>query len=64
MALVLLWFEASLGLQIDLNKSELILIGEVLEVEELAPMLSCEVGKLHTAYLSLPQGAPFKASPT
>ena len=57
----LTWFEAVLGLKIDLNKSEIIPIGPVTNMEELASKLGCEVGSVPTFYLGLPLGAKHKA---
>ena len=48
-------------MKINLDKSKLILVGEVPNVEELALWLGCKVGKLPTTYLGLPLGAPFKS---
>ena len=56
-----MWFEALLGLKINLNKSEIIQIGTVDNVEELASELRCKVGSLPTPYLGLPLGAKHKA---
>ena len=56
-----MWFEALLGLKINLNKSEIIPIGPVAYVEELASELGCKVGSLPTSYLGLPLGAKHKA---
>ena len=49
---VLFWFELSSRLKINLNKSGLIVVGEVANVEEVASLLGCKVGKLPTTYLS------------
>ena len=57
----LMWFETVSCLRINLNKSEIIPIGPVVNVEELAAELGCEVGSLHTSYLGLPLGAKHKA---
>ena len=54
------WFEAALGLRINLAKSEIILIGEVEEVDELAVELGCRVGQLLVVYLGLPLGVSNK----
>ena len=56
-----MWFEAVSGLRINLNKSEIIPIGHVVNVEELASELGCGVGSLPTSYLGLPLGANHKA---
>ena len=57
---ILHWLKASSNLKVNLNKSELISIGEIPRVEELAFMLGCGVGKLLVTYLGLPFGARFK----
>ncbi|RVX21578.1 hypothetical protein CK203_002332 [Vitis vinifera] len=49
------------GLRINLAKNEIIPIGEVEEVEEMAVELGCRVGQLLAVYLGLPLGAPNKA---
>ncbi|RVW70583.1 putative ribonuclease H protein [Vitis vinifera] len=59
---ILAWFEAASGLRINLAKSELIPVGEVEEIEEMAVELGCRVGSLPNAYLGLPLGVPHKAS--
>jgi hypothetical protein len=38
---VLLWFEAFSGLRINLGKSEMVPVGEVPNMEELAGILGC-----------------------
>ena len=43
---ILFWFEAASGLRINLAKSEIIPVGEVVEMEELAVELGCRVGSL------------------
>ena len=58
---ILMWFEAMSGLKINLNKSEIIPIGPVANVEELASELGCKVGSLPTSYLGLPLSAKHKA---
>ena len=55
-----MWFEALLGLRINLNKSDIIPVGPVVNVEELATELGCGVGSLPTSYLGLPLGASHK----
>ena len=59
---ILMWFEAMLGLKINLEKSELIPISEVLNLEDLVGALGCKVGALPTTYLVLLLGAPLKSS--
>ena len=51
---LLMWFEAILGLKINLSKSEIILVGSVVNVEGLAFELGCKVGALPSCYLGLP----------
>ncbi|RVW67401.1 LINE-1 reverse transcriptase-like [Vitis vinifera] len=52
---------AASGLRINLAKSEVIPVGEVVEVEELVVELGCRVGTLPSQYLGLPLGAPNRA---
>ncbi|RVX19454.1 LINE-1 reverse transcriptase-like [Vitis vinifera] len=59
---ILLWFEAASGLRINLDKSEIIPVGVVEEIEEMAVELGCRVGSLPSHYLGLPLGAPNKAT--
>ena len=47
---ILLWFEAASGLRINLAKSEIIPVGEVEEILELASELGCRVGSLPSQY--------------
>ena len=61
LAWVLLWFMASSGLKIILSKCELIPIGDVPNVEELASVMGCGIGKLLATYLGLPLCTSFKA---
>ena len=56
----LAWFEVAFGLRINLAKSELIPVGEVEEIEEMAVELGSRVGSLLTVYLKLPLGAYHK----
>ena len=58
---LLMWFEACLGLKINLEKSELILVGRVHDIEDLTLELGCKVGELPSCYLGLPLGAPLKS---
>ena len=51
-----MWFEAISDLKINLDKSELIPVGRVLNVMELVAISSCKVGALPTTYLGLPLG--------
>ena len=58
---ILLWFEATSDLRINLAKSEIIPVGEVEEIEEMTVELGCRVGSLPSQYLRLPLGAPNRA---
>ena len=62
MSWILFWFEAASGLKINLDKSEVIPVREVEEVNEMAVELGCRVGQLFAVYLGLPLGAPNKAT--
>ncbi|RVW23386.1 Zinc finger CCCH domain-containing protein 18 [Vitis vinifera] len=53
---LLMWFEAMSGLKINLEKSEMIPIGEMDNVEDLTCKIGCKVGKLSSSYLVLPLG--------
>ena len=48
-----MWFEAISGLKINLEKSELIPVGEVNDIEELALEMGCKEGGLPSSYLGL-----------
>ncbi|RVW34912.1 putative ribonuclease H protein [Vitis vinifera] len=58
---LLMWFEACSGLKVNLEKSELIPVGRVNDIEDLALELGCKVGGLPSSYLGLPLGASFKS---
>ena len=58
---LLMWFEACSGLKINLKKNELIPMGRVHDIEDLALKLGCKVGGLPSCYLGLPLGVPFKS---
>ena len=58
---ILMWFEVLSSLRINLNKSEILLMGLVDNVEELAAELGCRIGSLPTSYLGLPLGVKHKA---
>ena len=58
---ILMWFEALSGLRIKLNKSEILPVGSVDNVLELAAELGCGIGSLPSSYLGLPLGAKHKA---
>ena len=57
---ILAWFEALSGLKINLEKSSLLPVGRVEDVDGLAAELGCKKGSLPTEYLGLPLGAKHK----
>jgi hypothetical protein len=59
--LVLTCFEAITGLKVNLGKSEMVPVGNVGNVGDLAEILCCKVGSLPMQYLGMPLGASFKA---
>lgn len=48
------------GLKVNLDKSELVPVGKVSNVEGLSDILGCRVSKLLMTYLGLPLGSIFK----
>ena len=58
---ILAWFEAASSLRINLAKSELITVGEVEDIEDMAVELGCRVGDFPVKYLGLPLRAHHKA---
>ena len=56
-----MWFGAMSGLKINLVKSEIIPIGPVTNLVELASKLGCKIGSFPTSYLGLLLGAKHKA---
>ena len=58
---ILMWFEALSGLRINLNKSEILPVGSVDNVQELAVELGCGICSLPSSYLGLPLGVNHKA---
>ena len=59
---LLMWFEAASGLRINLEKSELIPVGRVESMDDLAGEFGCSLGSLPTTYLGMPLGAPLSQS--
>ena len=55
-----MWFEAISGLRIGLDKSEILLVGRVENLEVLALEFGYKAGVLPSTYLGLPLGAPHK----
>ena len=56
------WFEALSSLDINLEKSSLLPVGRVDDVERLAFELGCNMGSMPTEYLGQPLGAKHKAA--
>ena len=59
---VFTWFAAISGLKINLSKSEIVPVGNVLNLEDLMLVLGCKTASLLMKYLGLPLGAQFKES--
>ena len=59
--LLLLCFQAMTGLKVNVQKSEMVPIGEVDDVHALAEILGCRVGTLPMYYLGMPLGASHKS---
>ena len=55
-----MWFEAISGLRINLDKIEILPVGRVENLGELALELGCKVGALPSSYLRLPLAALHK----
>ena len=53
---LLLWFEAISGLRINLERSTVLAVGEVENLDELALEFGSKIGTLLTTYLGLPLG--------
>jgi len=58
---LLLMFEAASGLKINLNKSTIIGMGDCPNLDEMAEIMGCQVGKLPSPYLGLPLRANHKS---
>ncbi|RVW54845.1 hypothetical protein CK203_071588 [Vitis vinifera] len=58
---ILMWFETISGPKINLDKSEILLVGRVENVEDLVLELGCKVGPQPSSYLGLPLGAAHKS---
>ncbi len=58
--MVLTYFEAVTGLRVNMHKSEMVPVGEVLDLSRLAALLSCKIGSTPLNYLGMPLGAPYK----
>ena len=56
-----MWFKAMLGLKINLEKSKMIPVREMDNVEDLSCEIGCKVGKLSSSYLGFPLGASYES---
>lgn len=54
---ILICFEASLGLKVNLWKFELVAVVEILHKEQLTNILNCSISSLPLKYLGLPLSA-------
>ena len=58
--LVLSCFQAFTGLKVNVEKIEIVPVGEVNNLDALANILQCRVGSLPMKYLGMPLGTSFK----
>ena len=58
--IVLIFFEVITGLKVNVGKSEIVPVGEVGNLDALARILCCKVGRLPMSYLGMLLGAHFK----
>ena len=59
--LILTCFEEVTGLKVNMAKSEMIPIGEMQNLPNLADILSCKIGVLPMNFLGMPLGSSFKS---
>ena len=59
--MVLIFFEAIMGLRVNVGKSEIVLVGQVGNLSTLTNVLCCKTGSLPMTYLDMPLGAHYKA---
>jgi hypothetical protein len=60
--MVLTCFEAATGLRVNMSKSEMVPVGEVPNLSNLAESLCYHIGKLLLSYLGMPLGALYKVT--
>ena len=60
--MVLIFFEAITGLKVNVSKNEIVLVGDVGNLNVLARTLCCKVGTLPMRYLGMPLRAQYKDS--
>ena len=58
--LALTCFQAFTSLKVNTGTSEIVLVGEVGNIDALATILRCRVGSLPMKYLGMPLGTPYK----
>ena len=59
--LVLSCFEATIGLRVNMVKSQMVLVGEVEDLLVLVDILCCRIGVLPMSYLGMTLGSSFKS---
>ena len=59
---ILSCFQAFTGLKVNVGRSEIVLIGEVSNIHNLANILHCRVGSLPMTYLGMPLGTSYKTT--
>ena len=60
--MLLLCFQAVIGLKVNALKSEMVPIGEVSNIHVLVEILDCQIGSLPMIYLGMPLGTSHKSS--
>ena len=60
--LALTCFQAFTSLKVNTGTSEIVLVGEVGNIDALATILRCRVGSLPMKYLGMPLGTPYKTA--
>ena len=55
-------FQVFTGLKVNVGKREIVLIGEVRNIQFLANILQCRVGSLPMIYLGMPLGTLYKTT--
>ena len=60
--LVLTYFQAFIGLKVNVEKSEIVPIGEVSNIQTLANILQCKMGSLPMLYLGMLLGTSYKTA--
>jgi hypothetical protein len=59
--LLFTWFEAISGLKINMLKSEMVPVGHVPNLVDLAAIMGCKIAQLPMSYLGMPLGTKFKS---